>query len=193
MAIEITLLPYNEDGSGDNLYYAVGTLTFSGDYVVGGDTVDFTTVADKTAKHAHHPGLRRQPKRRLRILRGRRGNRAEQLEVESFHRRRHGTHRRSLFHNFRGHRRGATHHHRPQAAVGACRLFAYDVKGALVEKLLGVGFSTSSKASIFPHILMNQRDLASLCVQICYDLTAGAIGFTRVRRAGMAVSIRLFG
>jgi hypothetical protein len=40
---------------------------------------------------------------------------------------------------------------------------------------------------------MNQRDLASLCVQICYDLTAGAIGFTRVRRAGMAVSIRLFG
>ena len=39
----------------------------------------------------------------------------------------------------------------------------------------------------------NQRDLASLCVQICYDLTAGAIGFTRVRRAGMAVSIRLFG
>jgi hypothetical protein len=47
MAIQITLLPYNEDGSGTNLYYAVGTLTFSGNYTTGGDTIDFTTVADK--------------------------------------------------------------------------------------------------------------------------------------------------
>jgi hypothetical protein len=47
MSIQITLLPQNEDGSGSNLYYAIGTLTFSGNYVVGGDTIDFTTVADK--------------------------------------------------------------------------------------------------------------------------------------------------
>lgn len=47
MSIQITLLPYNEDGSGSNLYYAIGTLTFTGNYVVGGDTLDFTTVADK--------------------------------------------------------------------------------------------------------------------------------------------------
>jgi hypothetical protein len=47
MAIQITLLPYNEDGSGSNLYYGIGTLTFSGNYTTGGDTLDFTTVADK--------------------------------------------------------------------------------------------------------------------------------------------------
>ncbi len=47
MSIQITLLPQNEDGSGSNLYYAIGALTFSGNYVVGGDTIDFTTVADK--------------------------------------------------------------------------------------------------------------------------------------------------
>jgi hypothetical protein len=45
--IQITLLPSNEDGSGSNLYYSVATLTFSGNYVVGGDTFDSTTVADK--------------------------------------------------------------------------------------------------------------------------------------------------
>ena len=33
--------------SGSNLLYAIGTLTFSGNYVVGGDTLDFTSVADK--------------------------------------------------------------------------------------------------------------------------------------------------
>jgi hypothetical protein len=47
MSIAITLLPSNEDGSGSNLFYAIGTLAFSGNYVVGGDTVDFTTVADR--------------------------------------------------------------------------------------------------------------------------------------------------
>ena len=47
MAITITVLPNNTDGSGSNLLYAIGTLTFSGNYVVGGDTLDFTTVADK--------------------------------------------------------------------------------------------------------------------------------------------------
>jgi hypothetical protein len=47
MAITITLLPSNEDGSGSNLFYAIGTLTFSGNYATGGDTLDFTTVADK--------------------------------------------------------------------------------------------------------------------------------------------------
>src|SRR6476661_527001 len=47
MPIAITLLPSNEDGSGSNLFYAIGTLTFSGNYPTGGDTLDFTTVADK--------------------------------------------------------------------------------------------------------------------------------------------------
>jgi hypothetical protein len=47
MAITITILPSNEDGSGSNLFYAIGTLAFSGNYPTGGDTLDFTTVADK--------------------------------------------------------------------------------------------------------------------------------------------------
>src|SRR6202030_2375654 len=47
MPITIALLPNNEDGSGSNLFYAIGTLTFSGTYPTGGDTLDFTTVADK--------------------------------------------------------------------------------------------------------------------------------------------------
>jgi len=47
MPITITLLPSNVDGSGSNLLYAIGTLTFSGNYPTGGDTLDFTQVADK--------------------------------------------------------------------------------------------------------------------------------------------------
>ncbi|HEY2353222.1 MAG TPA: hypothetical protein VGH83_11965 [Candidatus Acidoferrum sp.] len=47
MAIQISVLPGNIDGSGSNLLYAIGTLTFSGNYATGGDTLDFTTVADK--------------------------------------------------------------------------------------------------------------------------------------------------
>jgi hypothetical protein len=47
MPITITLLPSNADGSGSNLFYAIGTLAFSGNYPTGGDTLDFTTVADK--------------------------------------------------------------------------------------------------------------------------------------------------
>jgi len=45
MPISISLLPNNEDGSGSNLFYAIGTLAFSGNYPTGGDTLDFTTVA----------------------------------------------------------------------------------------------------------------------------------------------------
>ena len=47
MAITITMVPSNTDGSGSNLFYAIGTLTFSRNYVVGGDTLDITTVAEK--------------------------------------------------------------------------------------------------------------------------------------------------
>jgi hypothetical protein len=47
MSITISLLPSNVDGSGSNLFYAIGTLSFSGNYPTGGDTMDFTTVADK--------------------------------------------------------------------------------------------------------------------------------------------------
>jgi hypothetical protein len=47
MAITISLSPLNVDSSANNLVYAVATLAFSGSYVTGGDTMDFTTVADK--------------------------------------------------------------------------------------------------------------------------------------------------
>ena len=47
MPITITLTPNNVDGSGSNLFYAIGSLAFSGNYPTGGDTLDFTTVADK--------------------------------------------------------------------------------------------------------------------------------------------------
>ncbi len=47
MPITITLQPNNVDGSGSNFIYAIGTLAFSGNYPTGGDTMDFTTVADK--------------------------------------------------------------------------------------------------------------------------------------------------
>jgi hypothetical protein len=47
MPISITLLPSNGDGSGSNLFYAIGTLAFSGNYPTGGDTLDFTSVASQ--------------------------------------------------------------------------------------------------------------------------------------------------
>jgi len=47
MAITISLQPNNVDSSASNFVYAVATLTFSGNYVSGGDTLDFTQVADK--------------------------------------------------------------------------------------------------------------------------------------------------
>src|SRR6266852_5051376 len=47
MAITIGLTPANVDSSASNFVYAVATLTFSGSYVTGGDTLDFTQVADK--------------------------------------------------------------------------------------------------------------------------------------------------
>jgi hypothetical protein len=47
MPITITLTPNNVDGSGSNLFYAIGSLAFSGNYPTGGDTLDFTQVADK--------------------------------------------------------------------------------------------------------------------------------------------------
>src|SRR5260370_8326061 len=46
MPITISLLPSNVDGSGSNLFYAIGTLAFSGNYATGGDTLDFTQFAD---------------------------------------------------------------------------------------------------------------------------------------------------
>jgi len=47
MPITISLTPLNVDSSASNFVYAIGTLTFSGNYPTGGDTVDFTQVADK--------------------------------------------------------------------------------------------------------------------------------------------------
>jgi len=47
MAIAIGLVPGNVDSSASNFVYGLATLTFSGNYPTGGDTLDFTTVADK--------------------------------------------------------------------------------------------------------------------------------------------------
>jgi hypothetical protein len=47
MPITISLTPLNVDSSASNFVYAIATLTFSGNYPTGGDTVDFTQVADK--------------------------------------------------------------------------------------------------------------------------------------------------
>jgi hypothetical protein len=47
MPITISLVPNNVDSSASNFVYAIASLTFSGNYPVGGDTLDFTTVADK--------------------------------------------------------------------------------------------------------------------------------------------------
>jgi len=47
MAITISLSPLNVDSSASNFVYAVATLTFTGNYPTGGDTLDFTQVADK--------------------------------------------------------------------------------------------------------------------------------------------------
>jgi len=46
MAITILLQPNNVDSSASNFVYAVATLTFSGNYVSGGDTLDFTQVTN---------------------------------------------------------------------------------------------------------------------------------------------------
>jgi hypothetical protein len=47
MPILISIPPQNVDASGRNLVYAIGTLTFTGSYPTGGDTLDLTTVSDK--------------------------------------------------------------------------------------------------------------------------------------------------
>ncbi len=47
MPITISLAPNNVDSSANNFVYAVAALTFTGNYPAGGDTLDFTTVADK--------------------------------------------------------------------------------------------------------------------------------------------------
>ncbi len=47
MPITISLAPLNVDNSASNFVYAIATLSFSGNYPTGGDTLDFTTVADK--------------------------------------------------------------------------------------------------------------------------------------------------
>jgi hypothetical protein len=49
MPISIALTPNNVDSSASNFIYALATLSFSGSYPTGGDTLDFTTVADKLA------------------------------------------------------------------------------------------------------------------------------------------------
>lgn len=47
MSITISLASNNVDASASNFIYAIATLTFSGNYPSGGDTLDFTSIADK--------------------------------------------------------------------------------------------------------------------------------------------------
>jgi len=47
MAITISLSPQNVDSSASNFVYAMATLSFSGNYSTGGDTLDFTQVANQ--------------------------------------------------------------------------------------------------------------------------------------------------
>lgn len=47
MAITISLSPLNVDSSASNFVYALATVTFSGNYVTGGDTLDFTQIANQ--------------------------------------------------------------------------------------------------------------------------------------------------
>ncbi len=47
MPITISLSPANVDSSASNFVYAIANLAFSGNYPAGGDTLDFTQVADK--------------------------------------------------------------------------------------------------------------------------------------------------
>ncbi len=49
MSIAISLVSSNVDSSANNFIYAIATLTFSGNYPSGGDTLDFTSIADKLA------------------------------------------------------------------------------------------------------------------------------------------------
>jgi hypothetical protein len=45
--LRFSLSPSNVDSSANNFVYAIATLAFSGNYPTGGDTIDFTTLADK--------------------------------------------------------------------------------------------------------------------------------------------------
>jgi len=63
MPITISLAPANVDSSASNFVYAIASMTFSGSYPTGGDSLDFTQVADKTLVHASRPGVRRIAKR----------------------------------------------------------------------------------------------------------------------------------
>ncbi len=45
MPVQITLTSNNVDASANNFVYAIATLSFSGNYPTGGDTLDFSTVA----------------------------------------------------------------------------------------------------------------------------------------------------
>src|SRR5579872_55885 len=47
MPISISIPPQNVDASGRNFVYAIGTLTFTGSYTAGGDTLDLTPVSEK--------------------------------------------------------------------------------------------------------------------------------------------------
>ena len=68
MPITISLTPNNVDSSASNFVYAIATLTFSGSYPTGGDTVDFLEIGSGDL-HAdgHREYFARNPVARLRF------------------------------------------------------------------------------------------------------------------------------
>ena len=58
-----------------------------------------------------------------------------------------------------------------------------------MKQLLGIGSATSSDAAILAEILMNNRDLPPLCIDVCYDLATSAWRLMRVLRAWMTIAI----
>ena len=99
MAITISLQPNNVDSSASNFVYAVATLTFSGNYPTGGDTLDFTQIANQAAFGHDCAGVRGKPEWEQRILHPGAGNSAEQLEIEGVCGRRDGDRRGGVSRN----------------------------------------------------------------------------------------------
>jgi hypothetical protein len=93
--------PQTEDSSANNFVYAIATLTFSGTYPTGGDTLDFTQMVQVFAESQNGISGYYIPVQ---------GTALNKLEAESVRRRRHGNHRRRVSRQRHRRRRAAQHH-----------------------------------------------------------------------------------
>jgi hypothetical protein len=119
MPITISLSPLNVDSSANNFVYAVATLAFSGTYPTGGDTIDFTTVADKLPSTQIIQAFAESQNGNSGYYVAVAGTALNNWKLKAFQRRRHGDHRRRVPRQCNL-RRSAASHHRPQAAVIIC-------------------------------------------------------------------------